>query len=103
MLPWWAWGLSRPVAGRGRRWWRRTCACGNSCWYCDDGSCGLASATEIDVFGSWRADGSRAGKTSSSSCVVHGPSMPFAATGHMRGASRRRRLCHYARPDDDVG
>jgi hypothetical protein len=41
--------------------------CGNSCWYCDDGSCGLASATEIDVFGSWPANGSRDGKTSSSS------------------------------------
>jgi hypothetical protein len=36
-------GLSRPVVGRGRRWWRRTCACGNSCWFCDDGNCGLGS------------------------------------------------------------
>ena len=66
-------GANVAVVGMGYRglleveggvWWQRTCACGNSCWYCDDGSCGLASATEIDVFGSWRADGSRAGKTS---------------------------------------
>jgi hypothetical protein len=45
----------RSDAASHARWWRRTCACGNSCWYCDDGSCGLASATEIDVFGSWPA------------------------------------------------
>jgi hypothetical protein len=42
-------------------------AVGRGCWFCDDGNCGLSSATVIDVFGSCRPDGSRAGDASSSS------------------------------------
>ena len=68
MLPWWAWAIAA-FGGRGRRWRRRTCACGNSCWYSDDGSCGLASATEIDVLDPGQSMVPGAGKTCSSSSV----------------------------------
>jgi hypothetical protein len=50
---------------------------------------GLASATEIDVFRSWPADGSRAGKTSSSSSVRPRCYAGTIAVGGLIGAGGR--------------